>query len=98
MCCHGGSHVISCHIISSRSIRGVQLAIRPWGTLRTAGRSAGRVVAAVGSAGEREELARRTEAVLISCPPLVAWEYSHVPAAGSEEARLLAVLRNPKDW
>ena len=57
-----------------------------------------RVGSSVLSAGEREELARRTEAVLISCPPLVAWEYSHVPAAGSEEARLLAVLRDPKDW
>lgn len=57
-----------------------------------------RVGSSLLSAGEREELARRTEAVLISCPPIVAWEYSHVPAAGSEEARLLAVLRDPKDW
>ena len=64
MCCHGGSHIMSYHIMSyhimaSRSIRGVQLAIRPWGTLRTAGRSAGRVVAAVGGGEGRASSSHR---------------------------------------
>ena len=40
----------------------------------------------------------RTEAVLVSCPPLVAWDYQHSPAEGSEEARLLEVLRHPREW
>lgn len=40
----------------------------------------------------------RTEAVLVSCPPLVAWDYLHVPAAGSEEARLMDILKTPREW
>jgi len=50
------------------------------------------------SSEERVELTRRTEAVLISCPPLVAWEYNRVPVVGSEEERLLVVLRHPMEW
>lgn len=39
------------------------------------------------------------ERVLVSAPPLVAWEYqSSEPAADSAEGRLLAVLRQPRDW
>lgn len=38
------------------------------------------------------------ERVLVSAPPLVAWEYRHEPPPGSEEARLLQVLKTPKDW
>lgn len=40
----------------------------------------------------------RTEAVMVSCPPLVAWDYGHVPAEGSEEARLMEILRHPIVW
>ena len=40
----------------------------------------------------------RIEAVMVSCPPLVAWDYNHVPAAGSEEERLMGVLKHPLDW
>jgi coproporphyrinogen III oxidase len=40
----------------------------------------------------------RTEAVLVSCPPLVAWDYQHTPTVGSEEARLMEILKNPKEW
>eukprot|EP01041_Mallomonas_annulata_P006882 gene6882-13958_t len=40
----------------------------------------------------------RTEAVLVSCPPLVAWDYNHVPVAGSEEERLMDILKHPKQW
>lgn len=40
----------------------------------------------------------RTEAVLVSCPPLVAWDYKHSPAEGSDEARLMDILRKPIRW
>lgn len=40
----------------------------------------------------------RIEAVMVSCPPLVAWDYNHVPSAGSEEERLTAILRSPVSW
>lgn len=38
------------------------------------------------------------ERIMVSAPPLIAWRYKAEPAAGSEEARLLAVLREPRDW
>ena len=40
----------------------------------------------------------RTESILMSLPPRVRWIYDHHPAPGSEEARLVEVLRAPKDW
>lgn len=40
----------------------------------------------------------RIEAVMVSCPPLVAWDYNHVPAPGSEEERLMCILKKPRDW
>ena len=40
----------------------------------------------------------RIESILMSLPPHVQWQYDHQPAEGSEEAALLAVLKNPKDW
>eukprot|EP00808_Paulinella_micropora_P025030 g69283.t1 len=40
----------------------------------------------------------RIEAVMVSCPPLVAWDYNHVPTAGSEEARLMDILKKPCEW
>lgn len=40
----------------------------------------------------------RTEAVLVSCPPVVAWDYNYIPESGSEEARLMDVLKQPKNW
>jgi coproporphyrinogen III oxidase len=39
----------------------------------------------------------RTESILMSLPPKVRWEYNHIPAAGSEEQKLLDALQ-PKDW
>lgn len=39
----------------------------------------------------------RIESVLMSLPPLAAWEYSPVYAPGSFEAQLLAMLE-PRDW
>jgi coproporphyrinogen III oxidase len=44
------------------------------------------------------ETGGRTESVLMSLPPRVRWAYDHRPAPGSEEARLLEVLRHPRDW
>jgi len=40
----------------------------------------------------------RIESILMSLPPHVQWRYDHQPEKGSEEAKLLDVLKNPKDW
>lgn len=40
----------------------------------------------------------RTESILMSLPPRVRWDYNVEPEAGSEEARLVEVLREPVDW
>jgi coproporphyrinogen III oxidase len=40
----------------------------------------------------------RFESVMVSAPPLIAFKYDHNPAEGSEEARLMAILKQPKDW
>jgi coproporphyrinogen III oxidase len=39
----------------------------------------------------------RTESILMSLPPLVAWKYDFHPAEGSREAEMLRALR-PTDW
>lgn len=40
----------------------------------------------------------RIESILMSLPPHVQWRYDHQPEPGSEEAKLLEVLKSPKDW
>ena len=40
----------------------------------------------------------RTESILMSLPPQVRWRYDHHPEPGSEEARLVEVLRQPRAW
>ena len=40
----------------------------------------------------------RAESILVSMPPEAAWAYDLHPAPGSEEARLVEVLRTPRDW
>lgn len=40
----------------------------------------------------------RIESILMSLPPQVQWRYDHHPEKGSEEERLLAVLKTPKEW
>ncbi|KAI9095518.1 Coproporphyrinogen III oxidase [Phlyctochytrium arcticum] len=40
----------------------------------------------------------RIDNVLMSLPLTARWEYGHNPPQGSEEYRLLEVLRNPKSW
>jgi len=40
----------------------------------------------------------RTESILMSLPPLVRWDYNHVPAPGTPEARLHDVFLKPRDW
>jgi len=44
------------------------------------------------------ETGGRTESILMSLPPRVRWVYDHQPPAGSEEERLLEVLRKPREW
>ena len=40
----------------------------------------------------------RTEAILMSLPPLVRWEYDFHPEPGSPEARLTEEFLPPRDW
>jgi len=40
----------------------------------------------------------RIESILMSLPPHVQWKYDHHPEKGSEEEKLLEVLKHPKDW
>jgi len=40
----------------------------------------------------------RVESILMSLPLTARWEYGHMPVAGSPEAALVAVLRQPRDW
>eukprot|EP00039_Didymoeca_costata_P027316 m.18198 g.18198 ORF g.18198 m.18198 type:complete len:372 (+) comp6234_c0_seq1:145-1260(+) len=40
----------------------------------------------------------RIESIFISMPLHARWEYRHEPASGSEEAKLLHVVRNPINW
>lgn len=40
----------------------------------------------------------RTESILMSLPPRVRWDYNVEPEDGSEEARLVSVLKNPREW
>jgi coproporphyrinogen III oxidase len=42
--------------------------------------------------------AGRTEAILLSLPPVVKWRYDWKPAAGSDEARLYSDFLIAKDW
>ena len=34
----------------------------------------------------------------MSLPPKVQWQYNHKPKEGSEEKKLLDVLKKPKKW
>jgi len=40
----------------------------------------------------------RVESIFMSLPPRVRWDYDYSPDPASEEARLLNVIENPKDW
>jgi coproporphyrinogen III oxidase len=40
----------------------------------------------------------RVEGVMVSAPPLIAFEYNRQVDPGSREALLLEVLKDPKDW
>lgn len=40
----------------------------------------------------------RIESILMSLPPHVQWVYDHNPEIGSEEEKLIKVLKNPVDW
>jgi len=40
----------------------------------------------------------RIESILMSLPPHVQWVYDHHPEAGSEEEKIVEVLKHPKKW
>lgn len=40
----------------------------------------------------------RVEGVMVSAPPLIAWEYNHKIEPDSEEDRLMRILKSPIEW
>ena len=40
----------------------------------------------------------RMESIMVSAPPRVRWKYNFVPAVGSEEEKLVRVLKEPREW
>lgn len=40
----------------------------------------------------------RIESILMSLPPRVQWRYDHQPQPGSEEEKLIKVLKDPVNW
>ena len=40
----------------------------------------------------------RMESIMVSAPPLIAWRYNIQAEPGSEEAKLIDVLRMPRAW
>ena len=40
----------------------------------------------------------RVEGVMVSAPPLIAWEYNHEIAKNSDEERLVNILKSPINW
>ncbi len=40
----------------------------------------------------------RTESIFMSLPPRVQWRYNHQPEEGSEEEKLIKVLKKPVPW
>jgi len=40
----------------------------------------------------------RIESILMSLPPHVQWRYNHEPTEGSEEFKLITILKNPRKW
>jgi coproporphyrinogen III oxidase len=40
----------------------------------------------------------RVEGVMVSAPPLIAWEYNHAIDEGSEEHKLMEILKKPVEW
>ncbi|XP_026160569.1 oxygen-dependent coproporphyrinogen-III oxidase, mitochondrial [Mastacembelus armatus] len=40
----------------------------------------------------------RIESIIMSLPLTARWEYMHEPAKGTQEAEIMEVLRNPKEW
>lgn len=40
----------------------------------------------------------RVEGVMVSAPPMIAYEYNHKVEPGSPEAELVKVLKQPKEW
>ena len=40
----------------------------------------------------------RIESILMSLPPKVQWVYDHHPKPGSEEEKIVEVLKSPKSW
>ncbi|XP_066273657.1 oxygen-dependent coproporphyrinogen-III oxidase-like [Branchiostoma lanceolatum] len=85
-------------IVKKQMTHGYGLAERQWQLLRR-----GRYVEfnLVYDRGTKFGLATpgaRIESILMSLPLAARWEYCHDPAPGSPEAKMVEVLKNPRDW
>eukprot|EP01023_Acetabularia_acetabulum_P026803 TRINITY_DN25401_c0_g1_i1.p1 TRINITY_DN25401_c0_g1~~TRINITY_DN25401_c0_g1_i1.p1 ORF type:complete len:338 (+),score=51.67 TRINITY_DN25401_c0_g1_i1:185-1198(+) len=40
----------------------------------------------------------RMESIMVSAPPMIAFKYNVVPQPGSQEEKLVEILRQPRDW
>ena len=40
----------------------------------------------------------RVEGVMVSAPPEIAFDYKHTVPEGSEEERLVQILKQPQEW
>lgn len=40
----------------------------------------------------------RVESIMVSAPPMIAWDYNVVPEEGSREEYLIDVLKSPREW
>lgn len=40
----------------------------------------------------------RIESIMVSAPPLVKWGYNVVPEEGTDEHRMMEVVRKARDW
>eukprot|EP00240_Pyramimonas_obovata_P003735 CAMPEP_0118924580 /NCGR_PEP_ID=MMETSP1169-20130426/2652_1 /TAXON_ID=36882 /ORGANISM="Pyramimonas obovata, Strain CCMP722" /LENGTH=361 /DNA_ID=CAMNT_0006865707 /DNA_START=100 /DNA_END=1185 /DNA_ORIENTATION=+ len=40
----------------------------------------------------------RVESIMVSAPPMIAWDYNVVPESGSREEYLINVLQAPREW
>jgi len=38
------------------------------------------------------------ERIMVSAPPMVKWVFNYTPKEGSEEAKIMEVLKNPREW
>ncbi|KAI1301567.1 Oxygen-dependent coproporphyrinogen-III oxidase [Halotydeus destructor] len=92
--------VIPCYfpLVRKNMNRGYDYADRQWQLLRRGRYVEFNLVHDRGTKFGLHTPEARIESILMSLPREAKWKYNYVPAAGSEEARLTEILKNPKEW